>query len=274
MCSSDLSRVDWTGIQITALGTYSKGRLVITDNADINFDTCTFTDMNTFGFLANSTILATTFRRCGIVTQSGGSTFTSCKFDKASGVKAIIVDTVANITNTEFISSGTGYAMEGFSTAGSYSFVGLKFSGYAAQGGTAADRAIHVLATTGAVEITISGGGDTPSYNSDGATVTFPSSVPMTVTIVDKTNALINGVQVAIYATDTGTELMNEDTGPPNANGVATQAYTGSLPRNIYLRARKSSTGATKYIAASTTGQIVTGTGYSVQITIYEDPNA
>ena len=268
-----LSRVDWTGINIVSLGTVSKGKLVITNNADINFDTCSFTDMDTFSFLANSTILRTTFRRCGIVTQSG-AVFTNCKFDNPTGTKAMIVSDVSGITYTDFISSGTGYALEGFSSGGDYAFVGLTFTNYAAQGGTAGNRAIHVLATTGDVNITVSGGGNTPSYHSEGANVNFPSSVPMTVTIVDKDNASINGVQVAIYASNNGTELMNEDTGPPNDNGVATQAYTGSLPRNIYLRARKSSTGSTKYISTSTTGQIVAGSGYSVQITMYEDSNA
>ena len=228
-----VSRVDWTGIQITALGTTSRGKFTTTDNADINFDTCTFTDMNTFVFMSAGTILATTFRRCGIVTQ-GGAVFTNCKFDQASGTKAIVVDTVANITNTQFISKGTGYALEGFSSAGGYTFTNLTFSGYGANGTT--DAAIHVLATTGTVAISIVGGG-TPTYKSEGATVTFPSSVQLKMTVKDEAGTPIIGAWAFIdQPVPESPWIMNQQT---ITGGVAEVTWTGGTVTDSTWRVRK-----------------------------------
>ena len=261
-----LSRVDWTGINITALGTTSKGRLVITDNADINFDTCTFTDMNTFGFLANSTILATTFRRCGIVTQ-GGAVFTNCKFDNATGTRALVVSAVANVTNTEFVSDGTGYALEGFSTAGDYSLTNLTFTGYAASNGSTGNEAIHVLATTGIVNLNRSGGGGIASVHTEGATVNVIASVWLRVYVKDEANANVSGASVAIYKSSDMTELMNELS---DVNGLAEQTfnYPGS-DVGIIARVRKSSTG-TRYFPLSTTGTILSG-GYTLTAVMIAD---
>jgi hypothetical protein len=106
------SRVDLTAINITSLGTVSPGRWVTTDNADINIDTCVFTDMGTFGFQSNSTILTSTFRRCKLVTQNS-AVFTSCVFDSTSdSTKALLSNNPSNVSSTTFISSGTKHAME------------------------------------------------------------------------------------------------------------------------------------------------------------------
>ena len=230
------SKVYWTGISITALGTVSKGRFLTTDNADVNFDTCTFTDMNTFLFMSGATVLATTFRRCGIVTQ-GGAVFTNCKFDNASGTKALVVDTVANVTNTQFISSGTGYALEGFGAEGGYTLTNLTFTGYS---GTSTNAAIHVLATTGTVAFSIVGG-DTPSIHTEGATVTFPSSVTLTMTVKGTVggveNQPIENAQ-AFIDQDPPIEpwIMNELT---NASGIASESWTGGAVTNAIWRVRK-----------------------------------
>ncbi|KKS87951.1 MAG: hypothetical protein UV64_C0035G0001, partial [Parcubacteria group bacterium GW2011_GWC1_43_11b] len=124
------SRVNWTNISITALGTTSRGNFVTTDNADINFDGCVFTDMGTFGFQSGSTILNSTFRRCNLVTQSS-AVFDSCTFEATNdSVKAVLSNNPANISNCTFISSGTKHAIE-ITTAGTYSFAGNTFTGYA-----------------------------------------------------------------------------------------------------------------------------------------------
>src|SRR3990172_6344651 len=66
------SVVNLTGVNFICVSpstTASKGALEVIDNADVDFTGCSFTDMLTFVFLANSTLTNTTFRRCGQVTQ-------------------------------------------------------------------------------------------------------------------------------------------------------------------------------------------------------------
>lgn len=99
---------------------------------------------------------------------------------------------------------------------------------------------------------------------------TIQGAVDLTITVVDSTNTPIENAQCAIFKTSDDTQLMNEDT---LATGVATEVYTGSTPIDIYVRIRKSSTGATKYVPASTTGTVTSG-GFSAKITLAEDPNA
>ena len=229
------SRVDWTGIQITALGTISKGKFTTTNDADVNLATCTFTDMNTFGFLSTATILTTTFRRCGIVTQ-GGATFTSCKFDNATATTALIVNNIAAVTSTGFISDGTGYAIEGISTAGSYGLSYLNFTNYAVVNGITGNEAIHVLATTGTVEFGITGG-NTPSIHTEGATVTFPSSVTLTMTVKDSAaTAIANAYAFIDEATPSTPFIMNTIT---NSSGIATAVWTGGTVSTSTWRVRK-----------------------------------
>lgn len=188
------SRVDWTAVSISSLGTVSKGRFLVTNNAIINLTNCTFTDMDTFVFLGGTnanTVTNCVFRRCGIVTQ-GGASISYCTFDKASGTKAVVVDTPTAITNSSFTSSGTGYAIEGFGTANaSYTLTGLTFSGYGSTGTT--DAAIHVLATTGTTTINCAG---SPTYKSDGATVNIVSGT-VDCTVIVKDLATTNAVQYA-----------------------------------------------------------------------------
>lgn len=129
------SRVDLTNYTVSALGTVSKGGFVAVADADINMDTCTFNDMDVFTFQSNSTVLSSTFRRCGIVTQ-GGATMTGCTFDSATGTKALIASNVGAVTDCAFISSGTGYAIEGFPTDGDYTVSSNSFTGYGTTGTT------------------------------------------------------------------------------------------------------------------------------------------
>jgi len=104
------SNIEWTSISFGALGTNSKGQFEAIDNATIAKTGCTFTDMDSFIYQSNSTLLSTTYRRCGLVTQSG-ATITTCIFDNASGSVALAVSNLALVTKTTFNSDGTGYAI-------------------------------------------------------------------------------------------------------------------------------------------------------------------
>ena len=218
--------------------------------------------MDTFVFMSVGTILNTIFRRCGIVTQ-GGATFTGCKFDKASGVKALVVDDISKVTNTEFISKGTGYAIEGFGTAGNYTFTNLTFSGYGATGTT--DAAIHVLATTGTVAISIAGG-DIPTYKSEGAAVTFPSSVQLKMTVKDEAGTPIVGAWAFIDQTPPVSPwIMNMQT---IAGGIAEVTWTGGSVSGSTWRVRKY--GYKNFVQAIDIG----GSDISIPVTLVVDPQA
>jgi hypothetical protein len=195
------SRVDWTRINISALGTVSRGALEVVDNADVNIDSCVFSDMGTFAFQGNSTVLNSTFRRCGVITQNG-ATFTGCVIDQGRETKAMAVSNISLVTNTGFISDGTGYAIEGFSSAGDYTLTGLNFTGYASGNGTTGNEAIHVLATSGIVNLNISGG-NSPSIHTAGATVNVISSITLTLT------GLQSGSDIVILDAGTSTERVN-----------------------------------------------------------------
>lgn len=201
------SRVDWTGISISSLGTLSKGRVIVSANADVNIDNCSFTDMDSFSFLSNSTINNTTFRRCGLVTQ-GAAVLDNCIFDNPSGAVALVsasTTDVDNITNCTFTSDGTGHAIELGGSAATFTFTGNLFIGYAASNGSTGNEAIYVNIATGTVTINISGGGSTPSIRTAGATVVVNNSKTLTLT------GLITGSDIVIKASDTNTAIVNVD---------------------------------------------------------------
>ena len=104
-----LSNIEWSAVQIESLSLVSKGQFEAIDNALIAFTSCTFTALDTFIFQSNSTILTTTFRSCGLVTQ-GGATFTNCTFDTPSGIAGLLIDSLSLVTGNTFNSGGTGYA--------------------------------------------------------------------------------------------------------------------------------------------------------------------
>src|SRR3989344_1888779 len=64
------SNVEWTNISVQALGTVSRGYFLVTAGT-VTLDTCTFTDMDTFTFLASTTALNCTFRRTNAITAPG-----------------------------------------------------------------------------------------------------------------------------------------------------------------------------------------------------------
>lgn len=197
------SRVDWTNVSIlntSPTTNASRGDLIVVDNADVNFESCTFTDMGTFTFLSNSTINASTFRRCELITH-GDAVFTNNLVTNSNSSIAMTTGTPGNIQGTEFISPGTGHALE-ITVPGSYTFSGNTFTGYGANDTT--NAAIYNN-SGGAVTLNISGGGDVPTVrNGTGASTTVNASANLTF------SGLQAGSEVRVYlGTDpaTATEL-------------------------------------------------------------------
>ncbi|MDD5416192.1 MAG: hypothetical protein PHE48_04285 [Candidatus Daviesbacteria bacterium] len=225
------SRIDWTNIQITALGTTSKGKLTVTDNADVNFDTCTFSDMDTFVFQSNSTILTTIFRRCGLVTQ-GGAVFTGCRFENSTASASILSNNLTNISNCTFVSDGSNHAIE-INTAGTYSFSGNTFTGYAASNGSTGNEVIYNN-SSGEVIINYSGGSGVISYrNGTGATTTVASSVNLIINIVDADgNAVTANCEVTVVKASDESVLFTEDN---ITDGSTTYSYSSGAGTTTYI---------------------------------------
>jgi hypothetical protein len=221
------STVSWTGITIQALGTTSKGEFEVIDNATVSITNCTFIDMSTFVFKsgATQTVDATTFRRCGQVTQNGAD-FDNCKFEDSTGTAALVVDDITKVTNCSFDSAGTGYGIQGFSSAGDYNLASLSFTGYAANDGSTGNEAIYVTATTGVVNLTVTG---TPSVRTAGATVNKISGTVDTVITVKDTATppvAIESARVLVWVT--GNEnYFYQKTGLTFAGSGTTVTVTG-----------------------------------------------
>lgn len=143
------SRVDWTSVNISSLGTTSKGIFTSTAGATLNLDTCVFTDMSQFNFGANSTLSNCTFRRVPVVSVFGAAIFSSCTFDKANGgalsSALTLFTTTATISNCKFNSSGTGHAIR-IDVPGTYDFRSNTFTGYAATNGVTGNETIYLNA--------------------------------------------------------------------------------------------------------------------------------
>ncbi len=114
----------------------------------------------------------------------------------------MILDTAGDSNNLDgviFNSDGTGHAIE-ITATGAYTFTALEFNNYAAQGGTAANRAVYNN-SGGAVTITVVDGA-TPSYrDGTGASTTIVANIALTFT------PLISGSEVRIMEHGTATEI-------------------------------------------------------------------
>lgn len=210
------SRVDLTNIAITALGTVSRGYFEAVENADVNMNGCTFVDMNTFVFQSNSTVQDTVFRRCGQITL-GGASVSGCTVTNSTASSALLAgSSVLGLSDTAFISSGTGHAIE-ITGGTSHTLNGISFSGYAASNGSTGNEAIYVNVPSGTVTINSD---SALTYRTAGATVNVVAG-QKTLTI----SGIKSGSDVVIKASGTTTKLQEDQ---DIAGTSVTYSYTYS----------------------------------------------
>lgn len=231
------SRVDWTNIIFKALGTVSRGRLAVIDNADINIDSCQFVDMDTFVLLGATAILNSTFRNCNTITApgsdlSGSSVLTSIVAADTSAVVWNVATDVDGLLDDMTFSKGTNahHAIEmGTSSPTSFTLRGIAFSGFNAANAQN-DSVIHIKRTSGSVTINAVGCTGTVSYKTAGATVTVVQDpVTTTVTVVDiTTGSPISGARVLVTASDNTGAMPFEETvtSISRSGSTATVAHT------------------------------------------------
>ena len=189
------SVVNFTNLVVQALGTTSPGRWITTDNADLNWDSCSWTDLGTFGFDSNSTIDTNIFRRCGQVTQNG-ATLTECTIDSSAAatagspsteIAALLSDNPSLITDCSFISDGTGHAVEvgsdvvsGSPAAGTYNWSGNTDSGYT---GTRGSNLVESSGSANAMFYNNSGGHITLNVINGGQSLSVRNGAGSTTTV-------------------------------------------------------------------------------------------
>ena len=195
------SRVDWSNISISSLGTVSRGNFVMNANATVNFTSNTFTDMGTFAFLSNATDLGGTYRRCQTVTPAG-ATFTDSLFTNTSSTTGAITiaspSDIANMTFCSFTNNTTGPGIR-ITTAGTYSFIGHQFSGNTVQVEFTGTGTCSIIPSSGSnvnqANVSATGGGtitvETPQVNviltglkADSEVRAYLGTNPLTATVV------------------------------------------------------------------------------------------
>lgn len=205
------TKLIWTGVQISALGTQSRGLFTATDNATIEITGCTFNDMLTFGFLSNSTIIGTVFRRCDLVTQAG-STITGNTFTASTSATSLLADNLTLVTGNSFVSDGSNHAVEITSIGGGSLDWNNQLSGYVAGAAgspattsSTGNEALYVNVGTGTLTVNVTAGASTPSIRTAGAIVNvIAGAVTTTITVQNTSGTAIENARVLVTAGATG----------------------------------------------------------------------
>lgn len=217
--------ITWTNGVIKSAGT-RKGDLVVTgttSTAGFNPTGCTFDGMRVVTLTSKCTFSTCTFQNSGQITQ-GGATLSTCRIAGSTAASALLSDDPSKITNSTFVSAGTGHAVE-LTTAGTYDFTGNKFSGYGADGTTNASIYNN---SGGAITLNILGGGDAPTVrNGAGASTTIVAgSVTATITVTDTTGAPIQSARVLMLAASGGPMPFDVTVTIANSGTTATVTHS------------------------------------------------
>lgn len=260
--------IDWTNISFVAVNAsqLSPGSFEMIDDASVTMTGCSFTDMTTFIFDSNATINETTFRRCGQVTQAGG-TFDACIFEDSEAAESLLADNPSLISNCIFDSDGSNHAIR-CDAVGTYSFVGHTFVDYATSDGSTGNEVFYNnsggLITLNATDVT----GTISVRNGVGASTVVNNNITYTITILDENATAIVGAQVAMFKSSDDSVIHASSA--TNGSGQVTGSVTASTGA-VYIRVRQSNTAdSTRYYPTSTVGSIGS-TAFSVTITMIED---
>jgi hypothetical protein len=224
------SNVDWDAINISSLGTVSRGQFEMIDGATLDFNTCVFTDMDTFIFnkgTGKCDLLNTTWRRCRAVTQ-GGATITGSTFvNTDSGATESLVSTsttLGSVTGCSFVrTAGTVNAVsisDTISTNTTVTWDGNVLTGYGTGvtgtgvSSTAGGAIEATLASSAVLTISVTNGATIPTVEFTGTgTVDVVASVSVTV------SGLLGNTEVSVLQNPSPyslggaspTSLFNED---------------------------------------------------------------
>jgi hypothetical protein len=235
------SRVDWTNVKFTALGTVSPGRLVCNTNADLNWDSCQFTGMGAFTFGGtSSTSTNTIWNGCGLVTAAGATLNGSQILGStvAANASALNWNTATDpdgyLNNMTFTKGTNAHHAIEFGTSAPLTMTlrGMTNSGFNASDAQNdstfyfADRGSDVTWT-----VNIVGGTGNFSYKKAraGDTVNIViSPVATQITVKSPADVVVENARVLVEAGDDSGDLPFEDVVTITSSGTtASVAHTG-----------------------------------------------
>jgi len=262
------SVVTWNNVIFKALGTVSPGAFIMNANATLTFNSCQFTDMATFVFDSNASINDNIFRRCGQVTQGGGS-FDGCSFVEMSDAVSLLVDDPDVVTNCYFESDGSNHAIRltAACAGNSYTLTNLLVSGYATSDGNTGNEVIY-NDSGGAVTINIDGGSGVANIsvrNGTGASTTLVANYSFTIT------GLELNTEVTIVTAGTTTVLFNvENATTSDGDGKYQVTYSHSGGASVDILIHHPSY---KPDISNQYGITLPSSNSSIKATMFEDEN-
>lgn len=234
------STVTWSNITMSALdipsgdtGVTTNGQLEVVENADVNFDGCTFSKMDTFIFLSNSSVTNTVFSSCKEIT-AGGGVFTGTKILTPT----VAADTSALGWNSDtnpdgyldnmIFTKGTNahHAIEfGTSSPTTITLRGITFSGFNTSD-SQNDSVLHILRTGGTVTIQAVECSGTITYKTAGATVSISQGVVTKVIVKDiDTGNAIEDARVLLKVADSSNFPYNASVSITSSGTTATVTH-------------------------------------------------
>jgi len=232
------SKVYLTNISFLSLSTASKGSLEMIDNADVQLNSCQFTDMNSFTFLSNAQAISCVWLRCNTIIAPG-ILLTNSKVltpTVAADVSAIIwnvnTDLDGKIDGMTF-SKGTNahHAIElGVSSPNSLTIRNVTFSGFNVVNAEN-DSVLHLLDKGSDTIWTIGcvGCSGTVSYKKarSGDTVNITQGVATTIHVQDViTGGSMEGARVLIKAASGGPKPYQVSVGITRSGTTVTVVHT------------------------------------------------
>lgn len=204
------TRVEWTNINLLALGTTNPGRLVVNSNNPTFVDTggtCTGIGITTLR--SNTTSDGRTWRDCDQITANGAIVKNAVitGYTGTANTSALVWDTA---TDPDGKLDGSVYTMGTTSTHAiefgttsptTMTLRNIDFSGYGSTD-NANDSTFHFKRTTGSVTLNVIGCTGNFSYRTDGATIDVVEN-PRTVKVKTQTaaGAAVTGATVHLHAT-------------------------------------------------------------------------
>lgn len=243
---------------VATSGANTRGNWVTTSSTSVDLTTCSFANMGTFGFDANTTVDGCTFRGCDQITQSSAN-FVNNTVSNSTNATALVVNSLASVTDNTFVGDGTttpGHAVDlgTFNTGGAVTITwdnilnnganqstweGSTQAATAGTQGTANDAVTVNVVSGTALKISVASGATIPTVQNTGTgTLEITANeVTLTITVVDiDTGSPIEGAMV--YVTNTGATETYINKVETNASGQVTDTRSLSSAQTLTGRVR------------------------------------
>jgi hypothetical protein len=201
--------------------------------------------MYTFNFDSNTTLTNCQWQRCNLITQNQ-ATFTGCTFRNSPATSALLSDNIELITDSEFISTDTGHAIEltpAHIQGAAYSVAGLTFTNYAPVSGSSGNEAIYnnsgnliTLNVSDSSGLTIRNGTDANTFIIQAVTYTLTGVVSGSEVQIVTQDAYEDGVVSGdedLYHVENTT--IDDGSGRGTTKTTYSYNYTGDIPIYVYV---------------------------------------